>query len=649
MAVNDGLVSFRASVFQPEKTERLVVMHSDPGVFEKRQPRLPSVDLERPATAFAGPNDFRKPLVEQQTITVLPGLQSNDLVLRSFLEQLQAELNEAIPHGVDADGFSTNGVAEDFFVCSPAGCLQSPASLKMVDNTKLREDLQLEASYSARHKQIARTVWKLLLRGAIPSAVRVPRKSSSGFRLFSHDPQYKFDYAIWKTDKGNYSRFLRAVEQKDVSRLANDYGVIYATMTQKRTQIDRPGKIRYANDLEYALTGGRKGRRFQIDSRAIVDGQEWVGFTAKRVRLIDAGPWTINCDGQISASSHMAYIFAKYGKTFHVNTKEEIKSRIDGFFISCWDVTEFDQSMSEDSIVTVLDIAREYWPSAYVDSLAWLMAAPYFYRPVQAGHKPGWVGSWAAPFKRRCTAGNRSGHAWTSLIAKGNKVVDTLCVIDSYRSLSDEQIERILMGEHPEIRLINNGDDEIVCFLHLAESRMFHRARSVLANGHYKVDLEKGQGFSGYNIVRKGVDSRGKPVYDLCIRANSVLQRMYSPERSIGSAMRRFWPLGMRARLDLLAESDVGKEVLVIHNHVYSRVLEPKIGALSSHLSTSDLEFGGLSRADIAVLDDENKLHYAYSVEELSPEIRDRITAHLPADLSADFLYRYYKGEIYER
>lgn len=594
-----------------------------------------------------GRNKHSEPLVERSPRLILPGLSSfNPNVLR-FQRELAKELDAALPVSLDDELFTPTGVHASFKnILGVAGYMQTPMSAKVIDTTFFRESLGLLPGYTARQKQIATMLWRLVWARARPAKVKVPKHSAGGMRRMSYDVQWKLDYALWKTSAPNYDRFLGMVESSDVYGLANDYEIVYGMYTQKRLQLDSINKVRYANDFEYALSGGRKGKREPTDKKVVIDGTEWEDFSALRVRVIDAGPWAINCDLQMVASSHMRALFQQFPSVFHVNTEEEIKAVVDGKLVYCSDVSEYDQSMSRDAIAVVFETMREFYAEGICRSAERLYQAPYFARPLSLEGKRGvWIKD-PMDWDFEMNSGNRSGHAFTSLVAKVNKVAESLAIFDILYPVNETSIVAYLKGNMP-IGLINNGDDEVIWTDAESDMRRFRALRGDLHVGHYVVAPEVGQGYSGLLLVRKNRDER---IYHPSPRLQTPFEKCYVPERSVGTILRPYWPVGWFDRINSLHQTDAGREAWKIHNFVYAKHLEneigPLIGVLERGLRSLPLIANDLTPIERAVLADSDKLHHKYDDEDVRDSVLALVTSNVPLEYVERWLRRYYTGVI---
>lgn len=648
----DAKAAFRrSSAVKPLKTEeRGIFGLNDPSTYSTRYRAPSKIDLSSPLGEIFmdGKAKHLEPLVSRTPREILPGVSSFDHDVLRFLRELSEVAEREFPVDLDDELFTRTGVHTSFKkLRCPAGYMQSPMSAKTVDNSLLREELGLSPGYTARQRQIAEMVWKEVWSRAVPAKVNVPKASAGGMRRMTHSVQWKIDYAQWKTQPQRYDQFLTAVERGDTARLANEFEIVYGMYLQKRLQLDDVDKVRLANDWAYALSGGRKGSRSPTDKRVVLpDGSVWEDFSGLRVRVIDAGPWAVNCDLQMVASSHMQSLFKRWPKTFHVNTAEQITEVVDGKYVFCSDVSEYDQSMSSDAVAVVFATMRGFYPEGVCRSAERLYEAPYYAKPLSLDGKRGvWVAN-PLDWTFKMNSGNRSGHAFTSLVAKVNKVIETLFLFDHMYPVTNQNLDSYLRGNMP-LGIVNNGDDEIVWTVTRTDLAKFKSLRARKELGHYSVNAEAGQGFSGLLLVR--------PDPSVCHyvptpKLHTPIEKCYIPERSINTMLRKFWPVGWFDRIDSLHRSDAGRAMWDLHNQVYRKHLEPKFGRLMSLLDEGiknlPLSTASLTHADREVLADPTKLHYKYSVDDVSDAVANLITSNIPSSYTEGWLRRYYKGTL---
>lgn len=612
-------------------------------------PELQKVPASKPYPFLFGNGaaGHNVPLISRRGLEMFPGVYSTDATFLEFLRKLSHELNEAFPVDVDDLGFTRTGIHTTFDrLRCPAGWFQNPMSYTTVDNTAYREELGLPVGYSERQRTIARNVWQLVATEAVVSSVNVPKLSTGGMRRFTHDVQWKLAFVEWLLDgqgMDRFERYLNAVNEADWLTLANEFETVFATYIQKRGQVDSPDKVRRVFDLDYAVSGGEKGRILDADKRVSIDGVDYPDFSAIRARVVHAGPWVINCYLQMIATPLMRSLFARFPKTFHVNTKEEIKAEVDGRYVMCSDVTEYDRSMSRDAITIPHDVLREVLDERIVKASWRLFTAPYYSKPLEIGGGKGvWVRD-PTDWTNEVFAGNRSGHAFTSLMGKVNKVIETLFIIDHiYPVVGREQ--DFLEGVMP-MGMINNGDDEVVWATNVQDMVRFRELRADLTKGHYVVTPEVGQGFSGLLLVKQG-----DTTYDPSPRLQTPFEKMWVHERAIGGLHRRYWPIGFTVRIDTLMETEHGRRAWEIHNRLYRDMMEPKYGSFVDALfdAVADMEFdmASLSHKDKEVITSPDKLHHKYTTDEISKEVLDAVASKIPEEEVFRYLKRYYTGVI---
>lgn len=646
---NEQKRAFRrsSSVKQEKPVEQAVWGRNDPKKYYETYGRLKPMKGENPLhAAFAnGPASHNRPLITRQSVEIFPGMYSFDKPVLEFQRWLSNELNRQFEVDLDDEKFSRTGIHAGFDTLRcPAGYFQNPMSYTTVDNTLYRKELGLVDTYTDRQEQIAKEFWHLIFSEAKMAPVNVSKLSTGGMRRFTSSAQWKLDYANFVTQPENLEVILNAVKNKDWATLANDFEMLFATYIQKRGQVDSVGKVRTVFDLEYAVSGGHKGKAFPADKSVVLNGVEYTDFAGMRARVVHAGPWTANCVLQVPATVTMQSMFERFPKTFHINTAEQIKAVVDGNYLFCSDVTEFDRSMSRRAISLVHDVMKEYWDERLVDMSWRLFTSPYYAKPLSIDGKRGqWVRD-PTDWTQEVFAGNRSGHAFTSLIAKGNKVIESLFIIDKIYPVLG-RIKKFLNHEMP-IKLVNNGDDEIVVASMKNDLDTFKKYRADLSSGHYVVKPEDGNGFSGMLLLKTDVPL----VYAPTSRIHTSLQKWLTPEHSIGGNHRKYWPIGMLDRVENLTATEVGREAWSITMHGYRKFLQGPYGdfreVLTHAVSNMDINIDGHNAIDRDVLVNNDRIHYKYLDHEVSAEVMDKISAKIPVERVTTLCNLLFKGHM---
>lgn len=601
---------------------------------------------DRLSVAFAnGAAGHNVPLISRRSVEVYPGIRSFDPAFLDFLRALSETFDAEFPVDLDEHGFTRTGIHAGFdrLKC-PAGYYANPMSYTTVDNASYRtEELGLSAGYSIRQRQIAEELWKITFAEVDVTAINVPKLSTGGVRRFTFDVQWKLAYVEWLHSGDRFERMLTAVDTEDWQTLANEYEMLFMTYIQKRGQVDSVGKQRISFDLAYALSSGKKGKAIPADKRVVIDGREYQDFSAIRARVVHAGPWVINCFLQMIGTPVMRSLFRRFPSTFHVNTKEQILAVVNGKHVLCSDVHEYDRSMSRDALEVPHAAMREKFDPRLVKASWRLVTSPYYSKPLDIDGKKGtWVLD-PTNWKQEVFAGNRSGHALTSLFAKVNKVAETLMLIDHIYPVLG-RVKSFLEGAMP-MGMVNNGDDEIVWATESADMDRFRKLRADKSVGHYIVAPEDGQAFSGLLLVKTG-----DKTYDPTMRLHTPFEKLWIPERSIGGKHRKYWPIGVMARIDNLMNSAQGRHAWELHNRVYDRHMAPVYGGfmetLFAAVAKMDMSLDSLSAIDKEVLDSPDKIHHKYTADEVSPVVLNKITTKIPTEVVESFLKRYYTGVL---
>lgn len=595
-----------------------------------------------------GFSNFRTPLAARRPTEVLTNVYSFDDTFLLFLRELSKQLNEhpALKPGVDDNQMvGENGIHTGFDrLRTVAGFAMSPLSWVPVDNHKLMKEFDLPFGFrSERHKSIFTNVFKLVFSSWEPDGIKVPKHSTVGIPMLgNYDPEYKRKAALWLFS--NVEKILVLVDKGDYITLAREYGIVFCFNLNRRGQVDDPGKVRTVFDFEYAMSGGRSGKPLAADKHVIFnDGREYPDFSAMRERIVQGASWMVNSILQVIASGHMNALFTRFPETFHHTDPQVIAdAAAEAGDATFSDVSDYDRSIGSHILDLMFDVMREYWDPRLVKMYEVLYHAPYYARPLSAGSHEGngFVGLPLDPERYPINAGNRSGHAGTSLTAKIVKVADSLCVIDDVTGDVLGNEERYLKWQMP-IKLVNNGDDEgAIGSPTLIQAYRVYRYDN--KHGYLKVAPEVGQGFSGTLIRWKG-----QPV--ALPRLHTIFEKMYVPERSIGTRFRKRWPIGILARLNAFDKHPVGHYAAEIHRKLWHDMMSPTYGDLYDIIQdgneSMDIRPDGHSAIDTEVLEDESKVHYKYRDSDVSPDILALIVKKISAEETL-WAHSYYNGHI---
>lgn len=594
-----------------------------------------------------GAANHHRPLVTRQSKTILPGVESFDPQVLEFIRQLSYSLNDACPVSLDKAGFTRTGVHSSFDrLRVPAGYMMNPMSYVAVDNQDYIRHLGLRDKLDSTDEAIGRELWHLIFSAYKPSPIKVTKNSAGGARRNTSDHKWKQDYGQYVLQPDVLSRVLDAHSRGDWLTLANEFEMVFMTYAQKRDQTDTPGKVREVMDLDYALSGGRRGAIHPADKDVIIDGRVYSDFSASRARFVHAGPWAANVILSMVSTGTMQAMFDSFPLTFHVNTAADIGALVEGCDVFAGDVTEYDRSMNKRAIELPHEVAREYWDPRIIDMSEHLYFSAYYARPLELDGDTGTMVGDYTSFEPQVVCGNRSGHAWTSLIAKVNKVWDTLIVLHKCGHNVLGNVKAYLEHRGP-VRVINNGDDEVVFSESSEMMDRFRTVRSDLKSGLYVVKPEDGAVYSGLVLRKPDPDVFH---YEPCSRLATAFEKIYVPERSIGGLMRPYWWIGVTQRINARDEHPAGGVAWEVHDRLYRDMMEPRFGSmyqlLTEAMQRMPFDVSDCSNAEREVLDDPTKLHYKYKDGQIRDEIVELSTIKIAPESFMQSVLQYYTGNI---
>lgn len=623
---------------------------ADPGLFARVYDDLVGFDIKDPTSAFPNARAMeRTPVADVRFREILPDMFSNHRPVLEFQRAFSNEIDRQVQPDIDErDGSSRNGLHSSFAsIRTVSGYPQLPVSALPRSNSALLQRLGIAERMTDWQVEIARAVWKRVWSHLKPTSIKIPKLSAAGPPRGVSDEIYKLHYALSLIGRPSaVTGYLRAFSTGDVMSLYRDYEVSFVMGTNVRWQVDVPGSPRdYWSSWDVLREASPD--KHPITTTVSINGVEYPDFAAMRTRLINAGPWTVNVILQPFATGCMAAMFDNYTATWHMD-EDDIDEFLEGKLTFFGDVSSYDHSFTEEKIDLTISSGKEYISEEIMDVAAALYYAPYVSRPLHPEDKGELlvVGDMYDPRVKQVIAGNRSGHAFTSLVAKVWKVIDTLCKFRlmgyDVMSLMDD----ILRG-NMHFGVINNGDDEIVWFESDRDYRMFV---SIIDNPPpgtkmFHVKAEIGKVFSGkvYQQIRERS-------YKAVERITTPFQKILSPERSIGGKFRPNWPLGIIDRYNRRDSHPILEEAWRVFDSMYSRYLEPHYGSFLGILDRAhraiQLNASDYSWKELQVLDDPDKLHYRFTDDEIREEVQSLAFRKLRPELFMSLFDHHYTGTI---
>lgn len=620
-----------------------------PDLFTKLYPPVGEYDPDNVMSVFAnGRVNANKPVASKEAKQILTGVYSFDQPVIELQRYWTNLVDDNIKPELDEDNFTLNGLHQSVAsVRTVSGYPQLPVSALPRSNAAERKHLGLSEKMTSRQREIAQAVWREVWGNFKPSAINIPKKSATGPSRNTNDHVYKLNYCLGMLANNNVNNLLRDFGRGDLGLLHTNYEVAPIMGTNVRWQVDNPGKVREAWRL-IDCVNETSPEKVKITTKVVLDGNELTDFAAMRTRLVNAGPWTVNWLLQIFATGTMYAMFERFPLTWHRDEKT-IDSDMEGRYLWMGDVSSYDHSFSEEQLDLSLDTGREFISGEIMDMASSLYYSAYFTRPLGEGDRPTVVGD---PLKfntslhdKQIVAGNRSGHAFTSLFAKVWKVIETLTVFDKmgYDVITD--MSKILKGDMP-LGMINNGDDEICWFKTERDYKLFDSLRTnPQPDAMFKVSREVGAVFSG-SVYQKV----GHLKYKAVERLTTPFQRILCPERSIGGNFRAFWPIGIIERHNKRDSHPVLAEMWSMFDHSWRKIAEPHYGTFLGIVQRAHellpFDINGLSWKDVMVLEDASKMHHRFTPDEISERVLESSFSKLQPQFFMHVIEEHYSGNL---
>lgn len=612
-----------------------------------------------------GSTGHTRPLVSRVPREVLPGVISTNPDLMNFQIDYYDELTEQLPKTDDpVTGLTTNGVFSTFDKgkCT-AGWMSNPMGYVPVSNLLLRAKEGLSNEPVPVFNQIVEDLSGLVHSVWDECDINATPGSSAGWAGFRSELEWKLAYADFTFEPKRFELYMK-LALKDQIEFSNEFETAFLFYSQKRDQLDTPGKKRIAWGLNHARNPEAYPDDFvYADKTVVVNGITWSEHSCTRARLVHAGPWAINCIIAPIAAGCMKSMFRRFPDVWHVNTPEHIERLINGNHVWHGDAAQFDQTHREDSLDAYHRGVRKTWANDIVSVAEKLLYSAYYAKPLSLDGEPAWIGK---PFsdKREVVCGNRSGHAWTSMYNKVLMVAAILYALhlDGHKVIGN--YEYWLTGQGV-IRFINNGDDTII---YSKDEKLLDSVVAKLTDlktAIYKLEREKGGVYNGMPAV---VVDKEKLIYKCYASGMNRIMKILTPERPIYNPKnstdlardnlsgkkiwRKYWYLGFADAIQNASANPTSERIM-------ATFLEKWAKTMRGYLSVPEmLELarrkvpplgGDLSAADLEVLDDPRKLHYKYTNDEISTKVLDQVAAKVPYDTFKHLIQTRFTGSIHAR
>lgn len=599
-----------------------------------------------------------RPMTHQNGNFQVPNERSTSVEYLDFLD-IACDLynRELKPSLDDEDYVGPTGVhaSHDSMRTPPAYGMKQVTYLP-VNNAAKRAELGLPKTWlRERDRQIFRKVFDLALSSWHIIDLKVAKNSKSGLPWLEYEVDKKIEMirTVLSSEK-NFNIVLDSVLKGNLVRLFKDLRYVMVFVHNVRWQVDKIGKERLIADLEYALSGGKRGKLYPSDKRVVINGKEYPKFSACRLRLIQGLSLLPAAMEQIKFAGHMKHIFVRFPKTWHHRDVDEILSRLSiEDEIEAGDVSDYDSTAAWFMFEEFLSVMSEYYSPGEVEHTRMTLQAPYLSPPVEQGGSKIWVGNPTVVADFSLQAGIRSGHPSVSCLGKLLKTAETLCLYDRMNGDVLEKMEEYLDWKR-DLRIANSGDDEwdIMPKNRIKEySILRYGIKGQGHCGYFKVEREAGKGFIGKITTRDKGDNRTRRALP---KISSRFQKQYQNERGVDSLLRRKWPIGYYARRILYKSNPACRTAEQIDDYAWRRSgLERKHGTIDTIVNREFklmIAEGGPqpeTDADYLVIANSDAIHYAVDESDVSKAVLDSICKKVMHDEWLSTFSKHYGGIIY--
>lgn len=619
-------------------------------------------------------------------IPVIPAVDSKDPIfsddprLIRFKRQLVEKTMQFEPH-IDEHGFADhNGITKDFSaLLTVAGYKAAPLSVSMIDNVVLAQELKLAPNFiTARDRDIFASVHKCMFEEIRATNLAVRKKANSGFIHLTTDPLEKqgliFHYLDHFVDRSSLrspqAKKLKPIatclKDKDYSALLVDHQSILINRAGLRCQADGATttdgvnftpKSRQANTLEFALSAGRRGYRFDVDKslrprgRISIDDEGFVrrigdaipNCFASRTRLVWGAPVAPNYYLKAFFTLFREYYLNEYDFTWKHREPDQTIEKIKRYrHMIGVDVKAFDTTIQPWLIDFFLSKFDTVLDQSVIGLMSHLFHMPFFQsslNPTSDGTKvDGFlIGDPLNGDDFRVCMGLPSGIACNPDFGKWIATSTYLCLFDRYfNDVMEVGVNVILKGEHPNYGLLNMSDDCVLMSNDDKFSQWLNAFIEQEESFYLRIEIEKGVEFLGTVYFKdKSNELQWSPqissmfVNDLSAREHSVEAKHVKP----------FYSIGFQDRIAHYGKAPLFDQVYDIADQLYFDCFGESYAARSSwlldHPEPILLDLVPQTPIDREVLADPSKISWKFQPSEISPHI----LAHFASSITFETFY----------
>lgn len=623
---------------------------------------------------------------------ILAGMWSTDPQVLAFKRNLAQSATDRFynPSNVDdrgrisGSGFRSNAQGLRYV----SGFGQDPSTWPLVDNTALRESMGLiNSAPGGLTEMIIRSVFRCFFRDLVPQPLKFRKGTSTMWPFYRQDVAFKKELALyvlsvmdkvgmlWKQGK-----FLEAFELYNMAAVTD---AVYRL--QSNDGVSDDGKVpkdRPVADMEFAVSGGRKGERRPSDRTFTGHAleHELKGFFRQRRRTAYGMSASINYTLAIIAQSVRESIYRRYPKTYHHTTRRELETHVRSCkAVIAVDVAQHDQLWP----LWMKDIAREEllamgFPEWWVAIYYYASFASIFVTGVGSQEPNLLLGDWRNPNVRM---GLASGTSFTDLDGSWlmtstyiesivTHIAPSMVANVHDQKSCDVFVDSFLKWELP-IALKDKSDDALMCCLDDIYTDGFDQYTDMLkdrpedASSIMRLELEHGTGYLG-NII---LFPDSKAISDAIVVGNplSYLVNQFAPEYGIQSGVRdrsrvkRPYPglawasyddvygsIPIYGELKDLVEKEYFDVYGTSYAHMRNEMLEQDKQKLAQDLKSlgQALPFESLTSIELEILQDPDRAEWKFASTDYRPEIINLSFRGIPLEEVTPFFNRIVPKEV---
>jgi len=514
------------------------------------------------------------------------------------------------------------------------------------DNSWARAEKGLASDWlTLRDRAIFRELANVMLANWTPGPVKVAEFSSSGFPL--HTRQAEAKIAAYREAIPHLEEIVSLASSRNLLDLYRRHKLLVCYRMQVRKQADSfkldkasgkyKAKHREFPNLEFALTNGERGNIIPADRTCEWNDQ----LVLARLRTVYGLSNTVNLLIASCFEGHNVSLFKRFPDTFKHRGASDIARKLNRWrYHVAADVGNHDFLVPKFVMRLGFDALREIWDDRVVDFIELAWQAPCYVPNLNVYEEPDpfWLGHPLNPQDFNHWYGIPSGHFLVSWAGKFGCMGVYLCKLDRIGVDVLGHVEEILSFKHPQVGILNLGDDSVVCF---NDPSLHARYSSELDEQHYYATGVEPLSFLGNAIFKDRPEDQNVRV---CNNPVSYLTNRLVAERALGSWFKEYWVIGHYAREQVYSTMPCYGQL----RESFERAFRDEMGydfehAVNSH-PDAKMSVEAQSEADLLTLASPDRLQYRFELSDVSDEIASKFVKKIDPDEYLDYVTPLMKG-----